>query len=116
MDYLLYHNPRCSKSRQTLQILEQHGVTVRVINYLQAPPSAAELKSILSLLKMQPRELLRESEDEYHALKLDDPALSSDDLIEAICKHPKLLQRPILVTPHAAIIGRPPEAVLSIIG
>lgn len=115
MDYTLYHNPRCSKSRQTLELLHQHGIDVRIIDYLQSPPSISELEHILDLLQMQPRDLMRRSENEYQALNLDDPTLPKAELIEALCTHPKLLQRPILVSPDAAQIGRPPEAVLSII-
>lgn len=115
MDYTLYHNPRCSKSRQTLELLQQHGIAVRIIDYLQAPPSITELEHLLDLLQMQPRELMRRSENEYQIFNLDDPTLTRTELIEALCTHPKLLQRPILVTPYSAQIGRPPEAVLSII-
>lgn len=111
----ILHNPRCSKSRQTLELLQQHGITPHVIEYLQTPPSAAELERILSLLAMEPRALMRRDETEYQQLQLDDPALSRGQLIAAMQAHPRLIQRPIVIKGERAVIGRPPENVLSIL-
>ena len=111
----IYHNSRCSKSRATLALLEQRGEPVEIVNYLDTPPSAAELKTLLGQLGMTARQLLRTGEDDYKALKLDDPALDEDALIAAMTTHPKLIERPIVVAHGKAAIGRPPEAVLAIL-
>ena len=111
----IYHNNRCSKSRATLALLEQRGEPVEVVNYLDTPPSAAELKTLLGQLGMTARQLLRTGEDDYKALKLDDPALGEDALVAAMTTHPKLIERPIVVARGKAAIGRPPEAVLAIL-
>jgi arsenate reductase len=111
----IYHNSRCSKSRATLALLEQHGGEVEVINYLDNPPSAAELAVLLKQLGMSARELLRTGEAEYQSLKLDDPALDEASLIAAMGAHPKLIERPIVVANGKAALGRPPEAVLAIL-
>jgi arsenate reductase len=111
----IYHNARCSKSRATLALLEQHVGTCEVINYLDTPPSAAELGVLLNQLGMTARELLRTSEAEYQLLGLDDPALDDATLIAAMVAHPKLIERPIVVANGKAVIGRPPEAVLAIL-
>lgn len=115
MTITIYHNPRCSKSRQTLQLLAEHGVTPQVINYLDTPPGGAELERILRLLGLEPRELMRRKEDEYTALGLDDPALSREALIDAMVRHPRLIERPIVIAGKRAVIGRPPEKVLEIL-
>ena len=111
----IYHNPRCTKSRETLQLLEDRGVAPTVIEYLKEPPSAAELKRILGLLKMKPRDLMRRHEDVYAQLKLDDPKLTDAALIKAMVENPILIERPIVVTNGKAAIGRPPESVLKIL-
>lgn len=111
----IYHNNRCSKSRATLALLEQRGVAVEVINYLDTPPTADELATLLGQLGMTPRELMREGEDDYAALGLDDPALDDDALIAAMVAHPRLIERPIVVANGKAALGRPPEAVLAIL-
>ena len=111
----IYHNPRCSKSRQTLQLLRDRGVEPHVVEYLKNPPSAAQLKRLLSLLQMGPRELMRTKEAEYKALNLADPKLSKDSLIKAMAEHPVLIERPIVVAGDRAVIGRPPEKALDII-
>lgn len=111
----IYHNNRCSKSRATLALLEQRGGAIEVINYLDTPPSAAELAALLKLLGMTPRQLLRSGETEYQLLQLDDPALDDASLIAAMVTHPKLIERPIVVANGKAAIGRPPEAVLAIL-
>jgi arsenate reductase len=111
----IYHNVRCSKSRATLALLEQRAGACEVIDYLDTPPSAAELGVLLNQLGMTARELLRTGEAEYQALGLDDPALDDAMLIAAMVSHPKLIERPIVVANGKAAIGRPPEAVLAIL-
>jgi arsenate reductase (glutaredoxin) len=111
----IYHNNRCSKSRATLALLEERGGTVEVINYLDTPPSAAELGVLLKQLGMTARELLRTGEAEYQSLGLDDPAPDEAALIAAMVAHPKLIERPIVVANGKAALGRPPEAVLAIL-
>jgi arsenate reductase (glutaredoxin) len=111
----LFHNPRCSKSRETLALLEQQGCQVMVREYLQQVPTAAELEEILQLLQCQPRELMRTKEAEYKALGLDDVTLSARELIDAMVATPKLIERPIALANGKAAVGRPPQNVLSII-
>jgi len=115
MQVKIYHNPRCSKSRQTLQLLQEHGVEPEVVEYLKTPPDKATLKNILSQLQLSPRDLMRHKENEYTENHLDDPSLSDDELIEAMLKHPKLIERPIVVTDKGTTIGRPPENVLEVV-
>ena len=111
----IYHNNRCSKSRATLALLEQRGEQVEVINYLDNPPTAAELVVLLKQLGMRARELLRTNEAEYQLLGLADPSLDDDALVAAMATHPKLIERPIVVANGRAAVGRPPEAVLAIL-
>lgn len=111
----IYHNPRCSKSRQTLALLEEKNIACEVVLYLETPPNEKTLKSLLKKLGISARDLLRKGEEEYRALKLDNPALKDDALIAAMCKHPKLIERPIVVHGKQAAIGRPPEKVLEIL-
>ncbi|MFC5581326.1 arsenate reductase (glutaredoxin) [Rhodanobacter terrae] len=111
----IYHNNRCSKSRATLALLEQSGGEVEVIDYLDHPPSAAELSVLLKQLGMTARQLLRTGEAEYQSLGLDDPALDDASLVAAMVAHPKLIERPIVVANGKAALGRPPEAVLAIL-
>ena len=115
MQVKIYHNPRCSKSRQTLQLLQEHGVEPEVVEYLKTPPDKETLKNILSQLQLSPRDLMRHKENEYTENHLDDPSLSDDELIEAMLKHPKLIERPIVVTDKGTAIGRPPENVLELV-
>lgn len=115
MSVTIYHNPRCSKSRQTLDLLKEKGVEPVVVEYLKTPPSAAELKDILSKLGLTARELMRRKEAEYKEQGLDDPALSEDRLIEAMTATPKLIERPIVLSGGKAALGRPPENVLGIL-
>ncbi len=112
---VIYHNPRCSKSRETLQILENNNFTPMVIEYLDEPPTRQELKVIVEMLGISARDLLRTGEQIYQDAKLDNDALSEDEIIAAICAHPILLQRPIVVSGERAVIGRPPAKVLEII-
>jgi arsenate reductase len=111
----IYHNPRCSKSRETLDLLRSKGLDPEVIEYLQEPPDEIELRQILDLLGISARELLRKSEAPYKQLGLQNLSLSEDEIIEAILKFPILMERPIVITNGKARIGRPPEAVLEII-
>jgi arsenate reductase len=110
----IYHNPRCSKSRLTKEILEEQGVEFEVIEYLKTPPTVEELGSILNKLGKEPLELMRTGEDEFKAL-IKDKNLSRDELIEAMVTNPKLIERPIVVNGDKAAVGRPPEAVLPVI-
>lgn len=114
-DLTLYHNPRCSKSRGALELLEERGLAPTVVRYLETPPDAATLKALLGKLGIGARQLLRSGEDEYKSLDLANPALSDAQLIAAMVEHPKLIERPILVAGDKAVIGRPPEKVLEIL-
>lgn len=111
----IYHNPRCSKSRETLELIKQHSNDIAIIEYLKTPPSAAELSTLLTKLGISARELLRTKEDEYQQLGLSDTALSEQQLIDAMVKQPKLIERPIVVNGDKAAIGRPVENVLTIL-
>lgn len=116
MSTKIYHNPRCSKSRQTLQLLEDNNVQPEIIEYLKTPPSESELKDILKALDMSPRELMRKGEAEYKDNNLADTSLSDEQLISAMLKYPKLIERPIVVTAdNKYALGRPPESVLDIL-
>lgn len=114
-DLTLYHNPRCSKSRSALELLEARGVVPTVVRYLETPPNEAQLRDLLGKLGIPARALLRKGEDEYKTLNLADPALSEAQLIAAMAQHPKLIERPIFVAGDTAIIGRPPENVLELL-
>ncbi len=107
----IYHNPRCSKSRQTLARIEEKGLTPEVVLYLDNPPSPATLAALLSKLGISARELMRNKEDAFKALGLDDTSLSDEALINAMSEHPKLIERPIVVKGKKAVLGRPPENV-----
>ena len=111
----IYHNPRCSKSRQTLALLEERGIGPRVVDYLKTPPSAAELKTILKKLRLRPRDLMRKGEPLYAELGLKDRDLDDDALIALMVANPILIERPIVVSGGKAAIGRPPESVLEIL-
>ena len=115
MSTTIYHNPRCSKSRQTLQLLEARGIQPEVVKYLETPPDEATLKSLLDMLGLEPRQLMRQKEAEYKELGLDDPELDRDALIRAMVEHPRLIERPIVVKDGKAALGRPPERVLEIL-
>lgn len=114
-DLTLYHNPRCSKSRGALQLLEERGLAPTIVRYLETPPSPQQLRELLGKLGLGARQLLRSGEDEYQSLGLANPELGDDQLIEAMVAHPKLIERPILVVGDKAVIGRPPEKVLEIL-
>ena len=111
----IFHNPRCSKSRQTMQLLESNGITPHIIDYLKQPPSYEELAEVLDLLGLEPRELMRTQEKPYGENNLADPALNREDLIRAMIEHPVLIERPIVVHNGRAVIGRPPEKILDLI-
>lgn len=111
----IYHNPRCSKSRATLALLEQHGIVPVVIDYLATPPSAVELTELLHQLGLSPRQLLRTSGAEYSELGLGEGEWSDAQVVAAMVAHPRLIERPIVVADGKAALGRPPEAVLSIL-
>lgn len=113
--FTIYHNPRCSKSRQTLQLLEENGVKPTVILYLDAAPTKAQLTKLLKQLGISARELLRTGEDAYKENNLGSSSLTDTQLIEAMAAHPKLIERPIVVKDEKAVLGRPPENVLSLL-
>ena len=114
-DLTLYHNPRCSKSRGALELLEARGLAPTVVRYLETPLDALQLQRLLGKLGIGARQLLRTGEDEYKSLNLADSSLTEAQLIDAIAAHPKLMERPILEAGDKAIIGRPPEKVLEIL-
>ncbi|MGL5701028.1 MAG: arsenate reductase (glutaredoxin) [Kluyvera sp.] len=112
----IYHNPRCSKSRDTLSLLKANGIEPSVVLYLETPPDAATLRELITLLGLgSARELMRQKEDLYKSLNLADSHLSEDALIQAMVENPKLIERPIVVSNGQARIGRPPEQVLEIV-
>ncbi|MEM0954308.1 MAG: arsenate reductase (glutaredoxin) [Pseudomonadota bacterium] len=114
-DVTIFHNPRCSKSRQTLALLEEHGISPRIVRYLEEPPTVTELNSLLRALALRPRDLLRKGEALYKQLGLTDGDLSDDDLLEAMAAHPILIERPIVRRGELAVLGRPPENVLELL-
>ena len=115
MPITIYHNPRCSKSRETLALLEQAGVQPRIIEYLKHPLEKEALRAVVHMTELPLRELLREGEAEYKALQLDKPSVDEDALLDAVIAHPILLNRPIVVTAKGARLCRPPERVLEIL-
>lgn len=115
MHVTCYHNPRCSKSRQTVHLLQEHGANVEIIEYLKTPPSFEELSAIIQKLGMVPRDLMRKKESAYKDNNLDDLTLDSETLIKTMIKHPLLIERPIVMANGKAVIGRPPELALTIL-
>jgi len=111
----IYHNPRCSKSRQTLALLTERDIEPEIVDYLNNPLTKIELKNLTSMLNCGVRDIIRTSENDYKENNLKDTQLSEDDLYDAIVTMPKLLQRPIVVNGDKAVIGRPPEDILSIL-
>jgi arsenate reductase len=111
----IYHNPRCSKSRQTLDLIRGHGVEPEIVEYLKDTPTTDELRGILKKLKLGPRAIMRTGEAVYQELGLGDPVLSDDALLAAMAANPILIERPIVVKGAHAALGRPPEAVLSLL-
>lgn len=114
-NWTIYHNPRCSKSREALAYLKEKGIQPDIVEYLKTPPDTATLETLLERLHLEPRDILRTGEDEYDALKLSDPNLSRDALIAAIAENPILMQRPIVVRADRAVVGRPTEAIDSLL-
>lgn len=114
-DITIYHNPRCSKSRQTLQLLEERGIDPSIVLYLENPPTRPELRALLKKLGIGARALLRRGEPEYAERNLDDPTLGEAALVDAMVACPKLIERPIVVRGDRAAIGRPPENVLELL-
>jgi arsenate reductase (glutaredoxin) len=114
-DYTIYHNPRCSKSRETLALLEQAGVTPRIVEYLKTPPTAAQLKAIVARLGIEPEQLVRKGEDVYKS-EYAGKTLTAAQWIDAMVKHPVLIERPIVIRGKRAVLGRPPENVKKLTG
>ena len=115
MSVTIWHNPRCSKSRQALKLLTDRGIEPAIVEYLKAPPSPAELRDALDRLGMAPRELMRRREPPYKAGNLDDGALADEALIRAMHDHPVLIERPVVFAGGKAALGRPPERILEIL-
>lgn len=115
MTVIIYHNPRCSKSRQVLQLLHDHGEKPDIIEYLLTPPDAGTLQVILTLLNMNPRQLMRKTEDIYGVMGLSNKKISDADLISAMVANPILIERPIVIANGRAALGRPPENILKIL-
>jgi arsenate reductase len=115
MTIRIFHNPRCSKSRATLALLQERGIEPEITLYLESPPDAGELRMILNMLGMNPRELMRTGEAEFKEQGLNDDSLDDDELINAMVATPKLIQRPIVLAGDRAAMGRPPESVLDIL-
>jgi len=115
MSVTIYHNPRCSKSRETLKLLQDRGIEPAIVEYLKTPPDVAKLRELVGLLGIPPRQLLRKGEAPYKELELANPELGDDALIEAMARYPVLIERPIVVANGKAALGRPPENVLAIL-
>ncbi len=115
MSVIIYHNPRCSKSRATLALLQERGIDPDIVLYLKDPPSPQQLSEVLEKLGMRPRELIRTGDPAYTSAGMDAPGLSDGELLDLMSEHPSVIQRPIVITSDAARIGRPPEQVLEIL-
>ena len=115
MNVVIYHNPRCSKSRSGLQLLRDQGIEPEIVEYLKTPPTSEELERILDLLGIEPRELMRRKEKEYRDFGLDDESLSREQLIAAMVVNPRLIERPIVFAGDRAVLGRPKEKILEIL-
>lgn len=114
-DITLYHNPRCSKSRAALALLEQNDIDPEIVYYLENPPTSEELQALLDKLEIELDDIIRRSEPEFEELGLGDKSLSKEIKLDLVCKHPRLIQRPIVIKGDRAIIARPPEKVLQLI-
>jgi arsenate reductase len=115
MTITILHNPRCSKSRATLSLLRSRGIEPKIVEYLETPPTAEELKDILNKLGLEPRDVIRTGEKIYKQLELDDSRLTDTALITAMVGNPILIERPIVVNDGKAAVGRPPENILGIL-
>ena len=113
--FKIFHNSRCSKSRQALKILQDHYCDIEIINYLETNLDVSLIKDVLKKLSLKPRDILRTSEQDYKDNNLKEDDFSDDDLIDYMIKHPKLIERPIVIKGHRAVLGRPPENVLELI-
>lgn len=115
MSVTIYHNSRCSKSRQTLALLEEKGIEPEIVEYLKTAPDVATIQNLLAMLNLAPRELMRKGEAVYKENNLADDSLNDEQLIKAMVENPILIERPIVVSNGKAAIGRPPESVLDIL-
>lgn len=115
MSVTIYYNPRCSKSRATLELLQEKGIEPEIIEYMDAPPDIDTLKKLVKMLGITPRELMRRHEQVFKDAGLDDPTFTDEELLEALAQCPSLLERPIVVNGNKAAMGRPPENVLDIL-
>ncbi len=115
MNVIIWHNPRCSKSRSGLALVEGEGIEPTIVRYLEEPPTAEELDRVLKLLDMAPRDLMRRKEAIYKELGLNDENLTRSQLIAAMVENPKLIERPVVIKGDRAALGRPPEAILEIL-
>jgi arsenate reductase (glutaredoxin) len=115
MDVVIYHNPRCGTSRNTLALIRQAGIDPRVIEYLKTPPTRAELAGLIGRMGVSVRDVLRDKGTPFHELGLGNPALTDEELIDAMMEHPVLINRPIVVTPLGVKLCRPAEAVLDLL-
>jgi arsenate reductase len=115
MSVRIYHNPRCSKSRETLQLIEERAIEPEIVKYLETPPSVAELDQILTLLGVEPQALMRKKEAEYKEAGLDQAGLTRAEQIVRMVAYPKVIERPIVVNGERAVLGRPPQQVLEIL-
>lgn len=111
----IWHNPRCSKSRETLALLQQRDIETEIVEYLKEPPSTTDIEKVLKLLGLEARQLMRDNEDDYRRYRADDPKLGDTELIKLMHEHPALIQRPVVFANGKARIGRPPESVLEIL-
>ena len=116
MTITIWHDPRCSKSRRTLQILNDFGLRPKIVEYLKTPPQPEELRDVLRRLAVGPRDLMRTREASWRDFGLDDANLSDDALIQAMHEHPILIERPVVLAGDKAVLGRPPEKVLDLVG
>ena len=114
-NFIIYHNPRCSKSRQTLDLLNEKGCEPKIFLYLEEELTSRDLKGVLQKLNMEPRDLLRKGEEEYKKNNLSNDKLNNEDLINFMIKYPKLIERPIVIKENKAVLGRPPENALKLI-
>ena len=115
MSVTIFHNPRCSKSRQTLSLIQEKSIDINIIEYLKTPPDISQLKQILKQLGYEPRQLMRKSEQIYKDLGLGNENKTTEDLVIAMAQNPILIERPIVLSGEKAAIGRPPESVLNIL-
>lgn len=111
----IYHNPRCSKSRQTLALIEEKGISPEIVLYLENTPDVDTLKSVISKLGITPRDLLRKGEQDYKDNNLKDTSISDDEILAKMIEFPKLIERPIVIKGDQAVLGRPPENVLELL-